>query len=182
MPPPAARDGDHARMYDVYRWNTPRIPYDDGRALAAVTTTADNYFIDTVKVATGVGYCYAVTALDKGNNESAPSNVATIAVREAIALKGKLFDVASLSTVFSTRDGAPTLVGYQLNDRLPVSLCLYRTVGAGTDSLVATLVDDVQEKGTYVLGLRKAIQARGAYVLRLKAGGATLEQPVEYLR
>ncbi len=178
-PPHAASDGDTARYYNVYRWRTPDIPFDNPNALAAITCNAENSVIDTVRNAGGLVYYYAVSSFDKGNNESRPSAVIPVVVREALALKGKLETLASLTTAVSAGSGLPTLAGYHLSDRMSVSLELLRRTMAGNESLVTTLVHQVQDKGTYVVGLRGALHEAGVYVLRLTAGGTRLEQAIQ---
>ena len=88
-PSTPASDGDRARYYNVYRSTSPVIDTDNPSLLIAVTPCPSNTFIDTVKVPTGVTYHYAVAALDKGNNESPPTRVASASIREMLALKSR---------------------------------------------------------------------------------------------
>jgi uncharacterized lipoprotein YddW (UPF0748 family) len=177
--PPAASDGDRARRYIVYRWSTPAIPTDNPRAIAAITSTADNFYVDSVSTPVGIASYYAVASLDKGNNESLPSNIASATVREALALQGKLSHFTTLSTSVSNGDGTPAFAGYHLGARMPVALELYLTTSDARDTLIATLVNAVQDEGAYVYGLRRALHTPGIYLIRLKAGGTVLEQNVE---
>jgi uncharacterized lipoprotein YddW (UPF0748 family) len=177
--PSAAADSDRAQRYVIYRWPSPSIPRDDPRTIVAVIDGNNPYWIDTVTTPAGLVTYYAVSALDKGNNEGAPSAVVAATPREAIALGGKLTNFTTLVTSIGNGDGIPAFAGYHLATRTPVALELYRTGTDATDSLIATIVSAVQDQGAYVYGLRSVLRQPGRYVLRLKAGGTLLEQNVE---
>jgi uncharacterized lipoprotein YddW (UPF0748 family) len=176
IPPLPATDGDKARYYNIYRSTSPVIDTNNPLFLIAVTPGADNMFVDTVKVPTGVTYHYAIAALDKGNNEGPPSNVASGSIREMLALKNRMPAFTSLSTSFSHGAGTPTLVAYRLEQRSPVQLSIYRQLGDGQDSLYATLINEVQNSATYVVGLGRIAFRSGRYAIRMRAGEMDIEQ------
>lgn len=176
--PLPAPDSDIARSYVLYRWPSPVVPTDDARSILAVIPGDETHFVDTVDAGTGLGMYYAVSALDKGNNESACSAVARSTPREALALEGKLSRFTTLVTSLSNGDGRPALAGYHLEAKVPVVLELLYTAAGSADSLVKTLVDGVQDQGAYVYGLRDLLREPGRYVIRLKAGGTVLDQNV----
>ncbi len=76
-PPSAAADGDTAARYAIYRFTTPVPAQKDresGRSLLSLTgipQAVPRSVVDTV----GVQFYYAVSALDRNNNESDLSNV-----------------------------------------------------------------------------------------------------------
>jgi len=175
-PAPAA-DGDTARYFNIYRSTTPDIALENPSFIVTITTSDSTFFIDTVKTPSSLTYYYAVTAFDKGNNESVPSNPGSVVVREMLALKGKLSDVMSLSTSIANDRRAPTLVAYKLADRVFVSLDVFQQKSDSVAHLVSTLTRGFQDGGTYVVGLGSLTSGR--YLIRLKAGTTTLEQPVE---
>jgi uncharacterized lipoprotein YddW (UPF0748 family) len=175
-PPLPASDGDRARYYNIYRSTSPVIDTNTPLHLVAVTQGRENTYIDTVKVPTGVTYHYAVAALDKGNNEGPPSNVASASIREMLALKSRIPAFTSLSTSFSHEAGTPTLVAYRLERRSPVQLSIYRQLTDGRDSLYTTLINEVQNGATYVVGLGKIAFRSGRYAIRMKAGEMDIEQ------
>ena len=181
-PPPPADDGDKPRYYNIYRYAASHIPFDDPRSLVAITSDNENSFIDTVRVPSGLTYYYAVTAFDKGNNESAPSNVATGVVRELLALKGRLPNFTTMTASIPHTAGGTALVAYTLSRRTPVALDLYRLKVSGTDSLFTPLVNGVQERGTYVVGVDPTTMAPGKYIVRLHAGEATVDQALDFSR
>jgi hypothetical protein len=177
-PPPQADDGDLARSYNVYRSVSPHIPFDDPRIIVAEVPGTTNSFIDTVRVPAGVTYYYAVRAVDKGNNEGPPSVTSNATVQELLALRGKMTDVTSLTTSVANGAGTPGLVAYRLARRTPVSLQVFRQGPGGSDSLFTTIVNRLQDGGTYVVGLGRLAFRPGVYTLRLTAGDTVLEQPL----
>jgi uncharacterized lipoprotein YddW (UPF0748 family) len=177
-PPVRAGDGDTARYYAVYRSVSPAISFTSPSSIVAVASNPLPSWVDTVSSPSGLSYTYAVTAFDKGNNESEPSNASTVTSQALLALRQKIAGITSLSASVSSVDGRPALVAYRLSQRVAVSLDI---VGGGEttrDSLVATLVQKTQERGTYVVALTGLTFTPGAYVLRLLAGTTILEQPV----
>ena len=177
--PTPARDGDKARYYNVYRSTSPNIAFDDPSSIVSITATDSTFLIDTVKTPASMTYYYAVTAFDKGNNESVPSNVGSVIVREMLALGRKLSSVTSLSTSIANNEGAPTLVAYKLADRLFVSLDVFQQRADSVEHLVSTLRKGYQDEGTYVVSLGGTPLNTGRYLIRLKAGQTTLEQPLQ---
>jgi hypothetical protein len=99
-------------------------------------------------------------------------------VAELLALKRKVVDFTSLSTAIPLGSSRPTLAAYRLAHRMPITLQVYRRDEGSTETLISTLVDSIQEGGTYVLGLGDVPFRRGSYVVRLLSGDALLEQSV----
>ena len=176
IPSAPASDGDRARYFNIYRSTSAEIDINNPYFLIAVTPAQSNIFTDTVKVPTGVTYHYAVAALDKGNNESSPSGVASASIREMLALKNRLPASTSLNTSFSSVTGTPTLLAYRLERRTPVQLSIYRQLADGRDSLYATLINEIQGNATYVVGLGRIAFKSGRYAIRMRAGEAVIEQ------
>ena len=175
---PPAQDGDTARFYTVYRSPSPRIPVHDPRTLVSIVPAGRTFALDTVHIPSGITYYYAVAALDKGYNESPPSEPSTGVVQELLALKRKVSDVTSLSTSVSSESGTPTLVAYRLARTMNVTLEVYRKLGTEEESLLSTLFRGVQDGGTYVIGLSRVHFRKGEYVIRLQTTNTLLEQPV----
>ncbi len=176
--PAPAKDGDTALYYNIYRSNTPTLSTMDVRGLIAITPNSDTHFIDTLKNLHGTRYYYAVTAFDKGNNESSVSIVASAVVREMLALGRKLSPITNLSV--SGERGNPDLVAYCLAQRMDVELELVRDDDAGGQKVVATLARGEQASGTHIVGLGKAQLSPGKYLIRLRAGETTIsEEPFE---
>jgi uncharacterized lipoprotein YddW (UPF0748 family) len=180
LSPRSAKDGDRARYYNIYRSTSEQMQPNDASSLVAITNSDATFFVDTVREGGSYRYYYAVSALDKGNNESAISNVATITMRELTELRGKLSDFTSLATSVARENGNVTLVAYKLALRSPVSL---RVVKQDTDSAQSAaslvLANGMQTAGTYIVGVGRSQLAPGLYLVRLDAGGIVIEQPLE---
>lgn len=179
VPPATAPDGERPHHYMLYRWPSRQIPFDDPRSLAAITPRNETVFWDTVDAPAGPTYYYAVSAVDRGNNESPPSPVSGATLIEFLALKGKLSDATALSASLSTRGGAPRIIAYSLARKTSVDLSLVFQAPGGRDSVIAPLVSGMQEGGTYVVGVRDLRLAPGRYLVRLRTLETTLEQPIE---
>lgn len=177
-PPAIATDGDTARYYNIYRSTSPSIYTLDGSHLIAVTPDAATAFVDTVRHPHGATYYYAVSAFDKSHNESAPSPVTPVLVKEVVDLSGRLQAVPSLTTLPGEDRASPSLVAYRLPQRSPVFLEIITTKD-GTGMPVATISRGMQDGGTYVLGVEPGQVPPGAYVVRLHAGETIVDRSLE---
>jgi hypothetical protein len=173
-PPRRARDGDDARYYNVYRWTNAAIPLDDPHALVAIVPDGRTYYADTVAVPEGVQYFYAVSALDRANNESSPTTT-SVSVRELVDLSGRLSTLTSLVTLLP-EDASP-LIAFVLSAGSEIALELRSATPA--DSTYALLATGNRNPGTYVVGIPGGRFSPGRYVVRLTAGPHRLEQPLE---
>lgn len=174
--PPQARDGDRAHLYSIYRSASPEIRYDDPATLVAIIGAERHYYMDTIRTPGGLTYYYAVTALDRANNESAPSPVAIGIIKEVAAMREKISDITALAVLPVAGGEGPNLVAYSLAERMTVSLDIYETNPDGSEQLLSALFGGEQEKGRYVVGLGGVNLTSGVYILRLKAGDTTLQQ------
>jgi len=175
---PRASDGDGARWYVIYR-SSPAPPQTaDPAAIVAVIPGTLTYYIDTVTVPSAFTYHYAVTALDKADNESDPSTTGRGVVRELLALKGKLSGMTALSVAFSQGTQSPSLLAYRTGTPAQVTLEILQRGKEGKDSLVTVLLDRHEGGGTHILGMNRLNLAPGEYTLRLRTGGTSLDQPL----
>jgi uncharacterized lipoprotein YddW (UPF0748 family) len=182
VPPPPAVDGDTARRYNVYRWASTPLPVENPACLIAITPGSQCFWTDTISMPSGFSYSYAVSALDKGNNEGLPSAATSTSAKALLALRKKLEGATSFSTSVSSATGTPSIAAYRLPHPMQVSMGIYRRIAAGRDSLVALLFRREQERGTYLVGMQNIPFEAGQYVLRLQAGTTTLEQAVTVTR
>jgi len=182
VPPPPAVDGDTARRYNVYRWASTPLPVENPACLIAITPGSQCFWADTISMPSGFSYSYAVSALDKGNNEGLPSAATSTSAKALLALRKKLEGATSFSASVSSATGTPSIAAYRLPYPMQVSMGIYRRIAAGRDSLVALLFRQEQERGTYLVGMQNIPFEAGQYVLRLEAGRTTLEQAVTVTR
>ena len=177
--PLPARDGDRARYYNIDRSTSEQIRPNDPSFLVAITNSDSTFFVDTVREAGSFRYYYAVSALDKGNNESSISNVATITMRELTELRGKLSEFTSLSTSVAGGNEGATLVAYTVVSRSSVFLQVAKQSSDSLRGDAIVLANGVQNPGTYVVGVEKRRLQPGSYSVRLRAGDVTIEQALE---
>jgi len=159
----------------------PALDTDDPSSLLAVLPGSTTSWIDTIRVPTGVTYYYAVASHDRVRNESAPSTVASAAVKALLTLARVTTSVTSMSVSVGAADGRPALAAYRLAGTVPVTLDLLRA-SLPSPVRVARLVDERQDAGTYVVGLRNYHLPQGRYLLKLQAGTAAVEQSIDVQR
>jgi uncharacterized lipoprotein YddW (UPF0748 family) len=182
IPPNNASDGDNARYYNIYRSTTRDVDVNDPTNLVAITTTSDAYFVDTIRTPGGLRYYYAVAALDKGNNESAPSNIGGAVIREVQTFSNSLSNFNSLSTSLPNGNAWPALIAYRLARRTAVSLNIVQKSSNESERTVLVLAQGMQDGGTHVVGVPQDQLRPGAYIIRLQAGDVLLEQPLDMFR
>jgi hypothetical protein len=181
IPGERAADGDRARYYNIYRWTSENIPFNDPSAITAITSTDATAFFDTVVSPAGLKLFYAVSAFDKAHNESSPSNVATVVVKEMVELSRRLLHTTSLSAVVG-RESGPTLVGYRLAEAGVASLDLLLDSPGQQETVVATLASGLHSEGTYVVGLDNLSLPPGKYILRLKTAALSMQESLQLHR
>ncbi len=176
---PPARDGDSPRCYDIYRSASEKIFSDDARMLVAISPTDATFFVDTVRANGSYRYYYAVSALDKGNNESTLSEVASVTLKELAELRGTLSEFTSLSASLASDEESSALIAYKVAYRSSVSLILERQAADSTGEGSVVLAKGEKDAGTYVVGVPRQRLHPGSYIVKLVAAGTTIEQPIE---
>jgi uncharacterized lipoprotein YddW (UPF0748 family) len=173
--PPRAADGDGATSYNVYRWTSAAIPFDDPHSLVAIVPEGRTFYADTVSSPEGVRYYFAVAALDRANNESTPATT-SVSVRELVELRGRLSSTTSLATLLPVDSPSPPLIAFALSAGTDITLELR---GAPPlDSTYAVLAGGKRFAGTHVVGIPAGRFSPGRYVVRLTTGRDRLEQPL----
>ncbi|HCV43097.1 MAG TPA: hypothetical protein DGH68_06405, partial [Bacteroidetes bacterium] len=179
LAPLPARDGDRARYYNIFRATSEQVLPNNVSSLVAITNSDATFFIDTVRTSGSYRYYYAVSALDKGNNESPLSNTATVTLRELAELRGRLPDFTSLSTSVPRENDGATLIAYKLASRTPLSLKVVPEHVDSAKTLSLILAGGVLDAGTYVVGVAKDQLNPGFYHVLLEVGETVLDQPFE---
>jgi uncharacterized lipoprotein YddW (UPF0748 family) len=177
--PAPAGDGDTARSYAIYRWPSHEIPFDDPHALVDVTAPAVREFVDTTGSPKGARFYYAVTALDRADNESAPS---AAVYSHPPVLPPRVHAQAkqtTLTILLSRASGRPYQAQYTLGHATHVNLDLLSRCADSVEVLHTTLVRAVQDEGRYSVELRKVRILPGSYVFRLTTDRTTVEQLLE---
>jgi hypothetical protein len=177
--PQTVADRSRAAKYVVYRWNSPRIPFEDPRAITQVVSGMTEACVDTVRAPSGGTYFYAVSSLNAANSEGPPSQITSGTMREFLSLRGKLTETTGLCASLSPDAGTPRMVAYSLARKTAVTLDVVSHPHGTTDTILTTLVSDTQVSGVYVVGLTAMQFAPGKYTLRLRTGESIVEQPFE---
>ncbi len=177
--PPAARDGDTARYFNVYRWTTAHIPTHLPEALVTITAPGTYAFSDSTGTDGQTRFFYAVTAFDRMHNESSPSPVVSTR-SELLALRSKasLSPPTSLSVAVKHESGQPIGVHYSLPDRTRVALDIIRRRTGIPDTIHVMLVRALQDEGAYNIVTDKLKLPPGSYLLRLITDRTTIEQSI----
>jgi uncharacterized lipoprotein YddW (UPF0748 family) len=176
LPPPRARDGDGPHLYNIFRSATGRISGSDASALVATIPATTNYYIDTVADGMCYMYYYAVSALDRGNNESPLTPIAAVTSRILASLRAKLTGTTTLTASVARDPDAPTLLAYSLASEERVSLEVTPQTPDSTRTSNILLADSVQQAGTYFVGISSRSLLPGRYNVRLRAGDVLIEQ------
>jgi len=167
--PAAASDGDEAEYYGVYRTTGAGVDPDDPGQLLHLTTGAQTGYTDA-SAQPGVTYRYAVTAYDKGDNESAPSGEVMTAVE--LAGGDRLPATPMLQQNYPNPFNALTTIEFELSESVdPVFLQIFNILG----QRVVTLLEEPLGAGRYQItwdGTDRAGNraASGIYFCRLQAG------------
>jgi uncharacterized lipoprotein YddW (UPF0748 family) len=177
--PAPARDGDTARCYVIYRWPSHDIPFDDPAAIVDVTAPAVREFVDTTGSPKGARFYYAVTALDRADNESTPSGIVYShppVLPPRVHAQSKQ---TTLTIVLSRTSGRPFQAQYTLAQSTHVNLDLLSRRADSDEVLRKTLVRAVQDEGNYSVELWKVYIPPGSYIFRLTTERTTVEQLIE---
>lgn len=165
-----AADGDRAALYDVYRSAKPPVDIDDPSNLVAILPGSAGEYHDTVTSPGAARYYYAVTALDRANNEGLPATAGVL-----------LPEVADLARQFAPQfrmglcypDPATSTVFVPFEIGQPSSRVSLTVFDSGSREL-AKLVDGVRPPGRYVAAFDVSSLKGGVYSFVLTSGGASL--------
>lgn len=163
--PPAASDGDTAKSFNVYRSASFPVDVSSGQNLIAILRGAVREFSDTLFHAAAPEYFYAVSALDKMNNESAPA-VQGVVMPEIVALERRFESADRLGAVYPAVPSSVAFFPYELRAQSAVSL----TVVDPEKKTVLTIVDGIQPRGRYVAAADLSSLKNGLYSCVMRAG------------
>ena len=168
--PAAASDGDLAAGYVIYRSTNPEVDVDNSRNILAVVPAPAAAYLDEAPD-NNIRYYYAVTALDKGHNESSDVSVSAASAYDRPAIPEHTSLAQNYPNPFTDR----TYISYELSQRCPVELAVKDTV-ADKDVMI---VSEVQDAGTYIVAVDANLLTKGKHLYRLKAGAFTAAKYLE---
>ena len=162
--PQVASDGETAEYYNIFRATQP-VDQNNHTHLYKITASADTFFFDTVPDTNQI-YYYAVSALDKLDNESGLSNVVTTNVEYDFT---QLPQTAVLYQNYPNPFNGITKIRYRLFYPEKVQLEVYDLLG----QKVCDLVNEYQHSGEYEVEFNSTLYniSSGIYFYKLKTTG-----------
>ncbi|HEY6191325.1 MAG TPA: family 10 glycosylhydrolase [Bacteroidota bacterium] len=164
-PPREAADGDEARSYAVYRSTSSPVDVGAAENLIALLRNGATRMSDTVIHPASARYFYAVSALDKGNNESAPVESSAL-LPEIVEALGRIAPSFRLGRAYPEPASSILFIPYELGQEGPVRLSILDE----HERPVADLVRASQLPGRYVASGDLSKLKAGVYSLKLVAG------------
>lgn len=162
--PERASDGEIAEYYNIFRATEP-INQNNPAHLYKITATADTFFFDTITDTTRVFY-YAVSSLDKVDNESVLSNITTTNVQIDVS---NIPSSVVLYQNFPNPFNSITKIKYQLFYPEKVNLTVYDILGRK----ITELVNEEQNPGIYEVEFNTEVYdiKSGVYFYKLTTTG-----------
>jgi uncharacterized lipoprotein YddW (UPF0748 family) len=160
--PPPAQDDDLPKYYVVYRSMTKPVDTNNPRNLIAIVPAPETSFAD--KTGYAASSFYAVTSLDKGNNESKPDDGSVVPKRNG--------DGIPINQIAILRQNEPnpfierTYISYEVAESSMVQLVL-SDIQLDMD---ITLVQGFKKPGKYVVALDGKKLPAGKYMYELRVG------------
>jgi len=166
--PLPASDGDRAKYFTVYRSPVKPVDVDDAANILAIIPASVTEFTDTIRLASSSKYYYAVSSLDKGNNESTPA-VESVVIPE-IANLAKQFSLENkLGRHYPDRVSSVVFIPYEIKERSPVVVKILDD----RNHEMLTVVDAVQSPGLYIASADVQRLKTGNYSYVIVAGDFT---------
>ena len=170
-PPPSATDGDTAVAFVVYNVEArtaSALAMEIENPARILAITRDTVFRTSGKVPFPG---FAITALDRLNNESSPEFVRFLTSSVAsfdnpIALTAPKRFATAIQTVFPNPAREQAFIRFTLQAQTPVRLTLTDNLGR----TVLTLLEEIRPQGEHSSTADVRLLSSGVYVLRLEAG------------
>lgn len=178
-PSPIAADSQHAVEYLLYRSFTFPIDFSDMRNVVARGGSID-YIEDTrFYFPWETGY-FAVTALDRHQNESAPSNIMGITATGTVGVQEEpsIPTAIALSQNYPNPFNPATMIGFEVQQEAHVSLRVYDLLGRE----VAVLWDGITLPGYRQVSFDGSGLTSGTYFYRLIALGRVETRRMQLIR
>ncbi len=164
-PPYRASDGDGAKYFDVYRSHVQTVDINESENLIGIVSGSTYQFIDTISRVTSAKYYYAVSALDKCDNESAPAVESVVVPEIALLVKIYTFDF-KLGRNYPNPAESVVFMPYEIKETLPVFLKILDN----KNKEIITVVDAMQTPGRYVAAADISKFEDGMYWYLIVAG------------
>jgi uncharacterized lipoprotein YddW (UPF0748 family) len=174
-PLPAA-DGDTAIYYNIYLDVNSPADISDVKKMIKFRLVDDTSFVLTFQNQLSNNYYFAVTAYDKGYNESLPAEAAYIisSISEKPIIAEKFFLYQNYPNPFNPS----TKIKYYLSEEGYTKLSIHDILG----NEIAVLVEGTQRKGSYEVNFENPNLASGLYFYTLRNGTNSASRKMIYLR
>ena len=163
--PEIAIDLDGAKRFCIYRSTVKDIDAENPENLLAIVPGTILEFTDTIKHISSAKYFYAVSVLDKGNNESKPA-VESIVIPEIVEISKRFSFNFMLGQSYPNPASSFVFIPYEIKEQTPVFL---KILDSQNRELI-NVVDAVQEPGRYVACADVSKLEDGFYTYLLVAG------------
>ncbi|MGD0339280.1 MAG: family 10 glycosylhydrolase [Bacteroidota bacterium] len=171
-PPSSATEEYAPQRYAIYRSISPTIDISTSECFVAVTSGLQTAFTDIIDRPTALKYFYVVTAFDKANIESQPSNITTAEFQEAVVMRQYFEPKTMLAQNIPNPMDRKTYIAYQLAQPSQVSLQLFDENG----NYIETVVNEMQDAGSFVVPLYRLKLVKGSYRYTLKTEKETISK------
>lgn len=160
--PSPASDGDLPQQYILYRSTTPSIDFNDMRYVRSMGPGTS--FVEFPLPPQGTKYYYAVTSLDKNQNESAPTPVSG----PVVSVEREILPPASfiLYQNYPNPFNPSTIISFKVPSEQKVSLRVYDVLGRE----ITVLIDGVVGAGEHFAQFDGTGLSTGVYFYRFIAG------------
>ncbi len=160
------RDSEGVSYYNVYRSSSLPLDTDNPEQILDIVPATRSAYADTIRHPSSPKYYYAVSAFSRGNNESKPTPAQGVMMPEVLALaKGYALE-NSLGECYRPPSGSLVFFPYEVRKASPVVVKILD----GSNAEVASVVDAVQEPGTYIAASDLSRLGAGEYTCLLIAG------------
>ena len=164
--PDIASDGDGAKYFNIYRSPVKPIDVNNPSYLIGRVSNRTTQFVDTINRVASPKYDYAVIAVDKGNNESAPA-VESVVIPEIVELARRFSFEFNLAQNYPNPATSVVYIPYEISEKTPVFL---KILDERNNELI-NVVDAVQEPGRYIAAANISKLKDGMYTCLLVSGG-----------
>lgn len=176
--PTIATDGELASQYVLYRSVTLPIDLNDPRNIVTIQTNTNPF--EQPLPPPGVTHYYAVTGLDRLDNESPASNIMGLTSSGVVGIEAESGTIASyrLHQNFPNPFNPTTVIRFQLPKEQQVTIRVYDILGRE----VRTLFNGIQRGGEHQVFFDASGLPTGVYIYRLVAGDYVESRKMQLVR
>ena len=170
-PPAPAIDGDGAKYYNIYRSAKSTVDINNPLDLVSISIADTREYDDTILNPTAAKYFYAVSAFDKGNNESMPV-YGSVVLPEISDLASRFANDFKLGQHYPDPASSIVFIPYEIREAGTVKLKILTEGNAE----VMSVVDVIQQPGRYIAAANVSNLKGGTYSYLLEAGNSSMKR------